>query len=127
MMGIGTLRQIRRAQSIISVWVSRPRSGSPIVVAATEYPRDERHREADPLGDLRRQGIEYAGEGDRANLVQNAVDPRHVQECLRSRGPVSAAVSLLDAVAATSIESLTSTHDGLNPPLGIPDPEQSRS
>jgi hypothetical protein len=36
MMGMVTLPQTRRARSTISVWVSRPMSGSPMAVAATE-------------------------------------------------------------------------------------------
>ena len=35
MIGIATARQMRRARSMISVWVSNPMSGSPINVADT--------------------------------------------------------------------------------------------
>jgi hypothetical protein len=37
---------------------------------------DERHREAGPVGELRREGVEDAGEGDGADLGQDAVDAR---------------------------------------------------
>ena len=38
MIGMPTLPQMRRARSITSLCVSRPRSGSPMQVAETAYP-----------------------------------------------------------------------------------------